>query len=91
VIGRTRRHLLCVTVLIFVGAWVSQVAPLGDPSLPAASATDALIAAFTRQPLSVGVMIGAEAGRMTSRFGESRAPKCGRLTAFPEIDCKNES
>jgi hypothetical protein len=29
-------------------------------------------------------MIGAEVGRMTSRFGESPAPKYGGLMAFPE-------
>ena len=38
---------------------------------------------FSWQPLSGGVMIGAEVGRMTSRVGESPAPKYGRLTAFP--------
>jgi hypothetical protein len=29
-------------------------------------------------------MIGAEVGRMTSRFGESRDPKYGRLATFPK-------
>jgi hypothetical protein len=38
---------------------------------------------FSWQPLSGGVMIGAEVGRMTSRFGECRVPKYGRLMAFP--------
>ena len=40
---------------------------LGNKSLPAASATNAF--AFSWQPLSGGVMIRAEVGRMTSRFG----------------------
>jgi hypothetical protein len=28
-------------------------------------------------------MIAAELGRMTSRFGDSRVPKYGRLMVFP--------
>jgi len=60
---------------------VSQAAPLGDASLPAASATGAYVAAFCRQPLSGGVTIGAEVGRMTSRVGESRVPKYGGISA----------
>jgi hypothetical protein len=51
---------------------------------PASPATSACIVAFSRQPLFGGVMIGAEVGRMTSRFGESPAPKYGGLMAFPE-------
>jgi hypothetical protein len=66
-----------------MGARVSQVAPLGDASLPAASATGAFIAVFCWQPLFGGVMIGAEAGRMTSRFGGSRDPKYGHFSACP--------
>jgi hypothetical protein len=58
--------------------------PLGDPSFPAASATGAFIAAFIWQPLFGGVMIGAEVGRMTSRFGASRVPKYGRFMAIAE-------
>jgi hypothetical protein len=42
-----------------MGAFVSQAAPLGDASIPAASATSALIAALSWQPLSGVVMIGA--------------------------------
>ncbi len=42
-----------------MGTCVSQAAPLGDASLPAAFATGAFIAAFTWQPLFGGVMIGA--------------------------------
>ncbi len=64
-----------------MGACVSQAAPLGDAFLPAPSATDAFIAAFFWQPLSGWVMIAAEVGRMTSRFGESRVPKYGRFLA----------
>ncbi|HUE16067.1 MAG TPA: hypothetical protein VMR25_17990 [Planctomycetaceae bacterium] len=41
------------------------------------------IAAIFWQPLSGGMMIGGEVGRMTSRFGESRDPKYGGLMAFP--------
>jgi hypothetical protein len=74
-IGRTRRHLSRVTVLILMRAWVSQAVPLGDASLPAASATGAPIAAVSWQPLSGGVMIGAEVGRRASRVGDSRVPK----------------
>jgi hypothetical protein len=58
--------------------------PLGDLFFPAASATDAFIAAFSWQPLFGGVMIAAELGRMTSRVGESRAPKYGGLMTIPE-------
>ena len=47
-------------------ARVSRIVPLGDPSLPAASETGALNAAFSWKPPSGGVMIGAEAGRITS-------------------------
>jgi len=61
-----------------MGTSVSQAAPLGDKSLPAASAMDAF--ALSWQPLSGGVMIGAEAGRITSRFGESRVSKYGRFS-----------
>jgi hypothetical protein len=64
-----------------MGACVSNAAPLGDTSLLAASATDAFIAAFCWQPLSGGMMIGGEAGRMTSHFGERRVPKYGRISA----------
>jgi hypothetical protein len=32
--------------------------------------------------LSGGVLIGAEVGRMTSRFGDSRVPKYGGFSAF---------
>jgi len=67
-----------------MGARVSQAAPVGDASFPAASATGAFLAAFRWQRLSGGVMIGAEVGRMTSRFGESRDPKYGRLATFPK-------
>lgn len=67
-----------------MGAWVSRAISFGDASLPKSSATDAFIAAFSWQPLSGGVMIGAEVGRMTSRVGESRAPKSGPLMASPE-------
>jgi uncharacterized membrane protein len=56
-------------------ASVSELVSLDDPSFLAASAWGALIAAVFWQPLSGGVMIRAELGRMTSRFGESRAPK----------------
>jgi hypothetical protein len=55
-----------------MGASVSQAAPLGAASFRAA--TDAFIAAFCWQPLSGGVLIGAEVGRMTSRV-----PKYGRI------------
>jgi len=67
-----------------MGACVSQVAPVGDASIPAASATGACTAAFPWQPLSGGAMIGAGVGRMTSRFGERRVPKYGGLTVFPK-------
>jgi hypothetical protein len=76
--GQTRRHTPRVTVQTLMGASVSQAAPLGDAFLPAASATGDFIAAFTWQPLFGGVMIEADVGRMTSRFGESRVPKYGR-------------
>jgi hypothetical protein len=66
-----------------MGARMSQAAPVGDASIPAASETGAFIAAFSWQPLSGGVMIGAEVGRMTSRVGERRVPKYGRLMPFP--------
>jgi len=69
-----------------MGISVSQAGPLSDASLPAASATGAFIAVFCWQPLFGGVMIGAEAGRMTSRFRESRAPKSGPVLAFPKND-----
>jgi len=55
-----------------MGARVPQAAPLGDAFFPAASATD--------------IFIAAEAGRMTSRFGESPVPKYGGLMAFPKKD-----
>jgi hypothetical protein len=58
-----------------MGTSVSQVVPVGDASLPAAFATGAFIAAFSWQPLSGGVMIGAEVGRRVSRFGDSCVPK----------------
>ena len=45
------------------------------PLCQAASATGALIAAFSWQPLTSGVMIRAEVDRMTSRVGESPVPK----------------
>jgi hypothetical protein len=48
-----------------MGTRVSQAVPLGDASLPAASATGAFIAVLCWQPLSGGVMIGAEVDRMT--------------------------
>jgi hypothetical protein len=64
-------------------ASVSGVVPLGDPSFPAASATDAFIAAFSWQQLSGGVLIGAELGRITSRFGDSRVPKYGGFSVCP--------
>jgi hypothetical protein len=63
---------------------VSQSAPIGDPSSLAAFAADAFIAAFSWQPLSGGVMIAAEVGRITSRFGVSRVPKYGRFSKRPE-------
>jgi len=63
-----------------MGARVSQATPFGDTSIPTASATDAFIAAFCWQPLLGGVMIGAEVGRMTSRFGERGVPKYGRIS-----------
>jgi hypothetical protein len=64
-----------------MGARMSQAAPVGDASIRAASATGAFIAAFSCRPLFGGVMIGAEVGRMTSRFGESRVPKYGGFSA----------
>jgi hypothetical protein len=67
-----------------MGSSVSGVVPLGDPSFLAAPATGAFIAAFPWQPLSGGVMIGVELGRMTTRFGESRVPNYGRFVAFTE-------
>ncbi|HUE13890.1 MAG TPA: hypothetical protein VMR25_06990 [Planctomycetaceae bacterium] len=67
-----------------MGARVSQVVPVGDASIPAASATGAFIAAFSWRLLFGGVLIGAEVGRITSRFGDSRVPKYGGLMAFPE-------
>jgi hypothetical protein len=67
-----------------MGASVSQAAPLGDASFPTASKTGAFIVAFSWQPLSVGVMIGVEVGRMTSRFGDSRVPKYGPLMVVAE-------
>jgi hypothetical protein len=68
-----------VTRQTLMGARVSQAAPLGDASLLTASATGAVIAAFSWQPAFRGVTISAEVGRMTSRFGERRDPKYGRL------------
>jgi hypothetical protein len=58
-------------------ARVSQVIPLGDAS-------------FSPRPRrtpssSGGMIIGAEAGRITSRFFGSM-PKYGRLMAFPKND-----
>jgi hypothetical protein len=53
--------------------------PLGAASFLAA--TGAFIAAFSWQPLSGGMMIGAELGRVTSRIGESRVPKYGGFSA----------
>jgi len=64
-----------------MGATMSGVVPLGDPSFLPASETDAFIASFCWQSLSGGVMIGAEVGRMTSRFGERRVPKYGGFSA----------
>jgi hypothetical protein len=60
-----------------MGTSVSGAAPLGDGPF---------IAAIFWRPLSGGMMIRVEAGRMTSRFGDSRVPKYGRLTAFPTKD-----
>jgi hypothetical protein len=57
----------------------------GAASFPLASVTGAFVAAFCWQLLSGGVMIAAEAGRMTSRFGERRVPKYGRLMAIREM------
>jgi hypothetical protein len=54
-----------------MGASVSGVVLLDDPSFLAASATDAFIAACSWQPLFGGVMIGAEVGRMTSRSAKA--------------------
>jgi len=68
---------------MIMGATMSGVVPLGDPSFPAASAMDVFIAAFSWRPLSGRVMIGAEVGHTTSRIGESRAPKYGRFSACP--------
>jgi hypothetical protein len=45
-----------------MGTSVSQAATLGDASFPAASATDAFMAAFSWWLLSGGVMIGEERG-----------------------------
>jgi hypothetical protein len=67
-----------------MSARVSRAVPLGTASFPAASATDAFIAAFSWQPLSGGVTIGAEVGRMTSRVGQSCVPKYGRFSPFTE-------
>jgi hypothetical protein len=47
-----------------MGARVSQATTLGDASFPAAFATGAFIAACSWQPLSGGMMIGGELGRM---------------------------
>jgi hypothetical protein len=81
-IGRTRRHLPRVTVETIMGASVSGGVPLSDPSSPATSTTDTFIAAFCWQPLLGGVMIGAEAGRMSSRVGASSAAKYGGFSPF---------
>jgi hypothetical protein len=81
-----------VTAQKQMGARMSQAAPIGDASIPAAAATDAFIAEISWRPLFVGVMIGVEAGRMTSRFGESRVPKYGGFFGGPKKGvtlCKN--
>lgn len=69
-----------------MGTCVSRAAPLGDASFPAASATGASIAAFSREAPSGGMMVGAEVGRMTSRPGGSRDPKYGRQMDDAAID-----
>ena len=51
-IRRTRRHVPRVTAQKQMGARMSQAAPVGDASIPAASATDAFIAAFSWRLLS---------------------------------------
>ena len=61
-----------------MGARMSQAAPVGDASIPAASETDAFIAAFCWQPLSGGVMIGARDG---SRGTMSGQPHSGSVVA----------
>jgi hypothetical protein len=68
-----------------MGASVSDAAPLGDASFGPCPRQGAFIAAFSWQPVYGGVMIGAGVSGMTSRVDESRPPKYGRLTAFPEI------
>ncbi len=67
-----------------MGTSVSEAAPFGDASLSAASAVGAFIAVLCWQLLSGKVMIGAEVGRIRSRFGDSRVRKYGHLMAFPE-------
>ena len=64
-------------------ARVSQAAPVGDASIPAASTTGAFIAAFC-QPLSGGVMIGGGGEPHDEHFGESCMPKYGRFPVIPE-------
>jgi hypothetical protein len=64
-IGRTRPHLPRVTAEKQMSARMSQAAPVGDASIPAASAASAFVAAFSWRLLAGGVMIGAEVARMT--------------------------
>ena len=61
-----------------MGARMSQAAPVGDASIPAASATGAFIAAFCRGPLSSGVMIGARDGNRGTMSGQ---PHSGSVVA----------
>jgi hypothetical protein len=65
-----------------MGASVSGVVFLDDAS--SAFATDAFLAPCSWQPLSGGVMIGAEVARMTSHVGGSRVPKYGGFLAVPK-------
>jgi hypothetical protein len=67
-----------------MGARMSQATPVGDATIPTTSATDTCIAAFSWRLPSGGVTIGAEVGRMMSRFGEGRGPKYGGLMVFPK-------
>jgi hypothetical protein len=62
-----------------MGSSVSGVVRLGEPFF----LTSVLIAALSWQPLSGGVMIGPEMGRMTSRFGESCVSKYGGFSVRP--------
>ena len=52
--------------------------------LPGRIATGVFIVAICWQPLAGGVMIGAEVGRTTNRFGESRVPRYGGLMVLPK-------